>query len=172
LSEIRSLTTHAPDDFIPTMTQLCADVGVAVVFVHEIPRLRTSGATRWLNSSKAMIQLSLLYKRDDQLWFTFFHEAGHILLHGKNDIFLEGKGVAGNKENEANRFAADFLIPPLEYHNFNPRRRHFSEAEIINFAKRLGIAPGIVVGRLHHDRYLPITHLQHLKRPLMWSDDD
>lgn len=172
LIKIRSLTTRDPEEFVPVMTQLCAEAGVAVVFIHELPRLGTSGATRWLTPTKAMIQLSLLYKRDDQLWFTFFHEAGHILKHGKKDVFLEGKGVAGDKEDEANQFAADFLIPPSEYRNFNPKGRHFSEADVVEFANRLGIAPGIVVGRLQHDKYLPVTHLQYLKRPLAWSGDD
>jgi addiction module HigA family antidote len=171
LSEIRSLTTRNPEEFVPVMTQLCAEAGVAIVFVHELPRLRTSGATRWLTPTKALIQLSLLYKRDDQLWFTFFHEAGHILRHGKKDIFLEGAGVEDNKEVEADRFAADILLPPVEYRNFNPRGNHFSEAEINEFARQIGIAPGIVVGRLQHDGHLPMTHLNNLKRRLVWSDD-
>ena len=118
-----------------------------------------------------MIQLSLLYKRDDQLWFTFFHEAGHILLHGKRDIFLEGTGIGDDKEDDANQFAADTLISPAEYRRFNPRKEHFSAAEVNDFAEQIGIAPGIVVGRLQHDKYLPITHLNGLKRPLTWADD-
>ena len=171
LTEIRSLTTRNPEEFVPAITQLCAKAGVAVVFIHELPRLRTSGATRWLTSSKALIQLSLLYKRDDQLWFTFFHEAGHILKHGKKDVFLEGAGIEDEKEEEANRFGADVLIPPSEYRKFTPSGNHFSEADVIQFARQIGIAPGIVVGRLQHDGYLPRTHLNHLKRPLAWADD-
>jgi len=61
---------------------------VAIVFVPELPKLRVSDATRWLASNKALIQLSLRYKTDDHLWFTFFHDAGHILLHGKREMFL------------------------------------------------------------------------------------
>ena len=171
LSKIRSLTTSGPEEFVPAMTKLCAEAGVAVVFVHELPRLQTSGATRWLTPTKAMIQLSLLYKRDDQLWFTFFHEAGHILFHGKRDIFLEGTGVEDDKEDEANQFAADTLISPAEYRRFNPRKEHFSAAEVNDFAEQIGIAPGIVVGRLQHDKYLPITHLNGLKHPLTWVED-
>lgn len=171
LLEIRSLTTRDPEEFVPAMTQLCAEAGVAVVFIHELPRLRTSGATRWLTSNKALIQLSLLYKRDDQLWFTFFHEAGHILKHGKKDVFLEGAGVEDEKEEEANKFAEDILIPPSEYRKFTPSGYHFSEADVIQFAEQIGIAPGIVVGRLQNDGYLPRTHLNHLKRPIMWVED-
>ena len=52
----------------------------------ELPKTGTSGATRWLTPEKALIQLSLRHKSDDQLWFTFFHETGHVLLHGKRVV--------------------------------------------------------------------------------------
>jgi len=171
LSEVRSLTIKGPEEFVPAMQQQCAQAGVAVVFVHELPRLATSGVTRWLTPEKALIQLSLRYKTDDQLWFTFFHEAGHILLHGKKDIFLEGENGQGEKEEHADRFAADFLIPTAEYRQFQPRTGHFSEAEVIRFANGIGIAPGIVVGRLQHDKRLEITHLNGLKQRLIWAKD-
>ena len=83
LDKVRGLTVEPPEVFVPAMQKLCADAGVAVVFVPSIPKTGVSGATRWLNKDKAIIQLSLRYKTDDHLWFTFFHEAGHILLHGK-----------------------------------------------------------------------------------------
>ena len=119
------------------------------------------------------IQLSLLYKTDDHLWFTFFHEAGHILLHGKRDIFLEENSFSNTtKEDEANRFAADWLIPPREYKKFYPRGNYFSKAEIREFANRVGIAPGIVVGRLQHDGRIPMKNCNDLKRKLVWASDN
>ena len=171
LAEIRSMTTSGPREFVPAIQRLCAKAGVAVVFVHELPRLRTSGATRWLNSEKALIQLNLLYKTADQLWFTFFHEAGHILLHGKKDIFLEGENGKDEKEEQANRFAADILIPPIDYRHFHARTGHFSEVEVTTFAKNVGVAPGIVVGRLQHDKRLELNHLNGLKQRLVWAED-
>jgi HTH-type transcriptional regulator/antitoxin HigA len=169
LSEIRLLTTLDPQEFVPAMQSLCAQAGVAVVFVHELPHLRTSGATRWLNPNKALIQLSLLYKTDDHLWFTFFHEAGHILLHGKRDVFLEEGTGADDKEAEANNFSASILIPEEKYQHFTPHYGGFSEAEVLSFAREVGIAPGIIVGRLQHEKKLPITHLNKLKRKLIWA---
>lgn len=172
LDEIKLLTNESPDVFVPKIKELCAKAGVAVVFVHELRRLRTNGATRWLNPSKALIQLSLLYKTDDHLWFTFFHEAGHILLHGKRDIFLEGNIETNEKEEQANRFSADYLILPGEYKNFYPQGSFFSKAEIMEFSKKLGIAPGIVVGRLQHDKRIPMKNCNDLKRKLHWISDD
>ena len=89
-----------------------------VVLVPELPKTHVYGFTRWLTSNKALVQLSLRYKTDDILWFTFFHEAAHILLHGKKDIFFEFRGVDNEKEDAANRWAANFLIPEKDWEQF------------------------------------------------------
>ena len=73
---IRSLTVEPPEVFQAEVVRLCAEAGVVVAFVPELPKIRVSGATRWLTPHKAMMQLNLRYKTDDQLWFTFFHEEG------------------------------------------------------------------------------------------------
>ncbi|MEH2300897.1 MAG: helix-turn-helix domain-containing protein [Nostoc sp.] len=176
LQKIRTLTVEPPEIFQLKVERLCAEAGVAVVFVPQLPKTRTSGATHWLNPNKALIQLSLRYKTDDHLWFTFFHEAGHILLHGKRDLFLEGTGVTSvndqEKEEEANKFAADILIPPADLKTFLASVQQFSKANIIQFAAEIGIAPGILVGRLQHDNCLPPSHCNDLKQKLEWAFDD
>lgn len=169
LDEARALTDQPPEVFCRELPSACAKAGVAVTFVRELPRLRTSGATRWLSPTKALIQLSLRYKTDDHLWFTFFHEAAHILLHGKRDVFLEDDGGKTDKEQAADRFAADLLIAPQAYKAFVADRVLFSKAEIGGFARSIGIAPGIVVGRLQHDGRLPVTHCNDLKRHFKWA---
>ena len=168
LESIRSLTAELPENFQEETVRLCAEAGVAVVFVPQLPKARISGVTRWLTPDKAMIQVSLRYKTDDQLWFSFFHEAGHILKHGKRDIFIEGNGIDGEKEEEANRFASEFLIPATEYRRFTSRTKYYSKVEIATFAEKLGVAPGIVVGRLQHDKKIPMQNANGLKRRLAW----
>ena len=74
-----------------------------------------------------------------------------------------------NKEEEANRFAADWLIPRKMYTRF-VKTGIFSKTKIRSFASDLGIAPGIVVGRLQHDHYLPATHCNDLKRRFKWAE--
>ncbi|MEJ8548140.1 HigA family addiction module antitoxin [Brevibacillus borstelensis] len=169
LKEIRLLTKEDPDIFVPRMVELCAEAGVCVVFVPEIPRCRVNGATRWLTPTKALIQLSLRYKTDDHLWFTFFHEAGHILLHGKKGYFLEVADNHNDQEDEANKFAADFLIPHDSYKTF--LKGKITKSRVISFANQVGIAPGIIVGRLQHDGYLSYRFFNDLKVRLVWSDD-
>lgn len=162
LGRIRRLTKESPDVFEPEMKRLCAAAGVAVVFVPELTGTLLYGTTRWIGKEKALIQLSLRGKSDDHLWFTFFHEAGHILLHGKKDVFIEAKGEGcretggSEKEHEADRFAQDFLIPPGKYRAFIARGA-FNGRDIEEFAERIDIAPGIVVGRLQHDKIIPFS---------------
>ncbi len=169
LEKIRAMTTKPPETFEPEMVKLCAETGVAVTFVPELPGTRVYGATRWINPNKALIQLSLRGKSDDHLWFAFFHEAGHILYHGKKEVFIEEKDKPGNKaEQEADRFAQDFLIPPGEYKAFRSGGS-FDIAAIRRFAGKMGIAPGVVVGRLQHDKAIHFSKANSLKTSFQFA---
>jgi len=169
LGYLRGLTSQPAETFCKEIQARCASAGVAVAFVRELPRLRVFGAARWLSAEKALIQLSLYYKREDQLWFSFFHEAAHILLHGRRDIFVDlDKGTEDKQEEEANRFASDLLIPPRMYEAF-VGSKSFSAAKVTQFARQVGISPGIVVGRLQHDGHVEFSQLTHLKRRIDWS---
>jgi len=169
LVRIRALTVEPPEVFQPEVVRLCAEAGVAVVFVPELPRIRASGAVRWLTPTKALLQVCLRYKSDDQLWFTFFHEAGHILLHGKREAFIDDEnGDEGQKEQEASRFATDQLIPPPQWRRF-AARAHYSREAIVAFAEEVGVAPGIVAGRLQHEALMSPSHCNGLKRRLQWA---
>jgi len=164
LKKIRSLTTEPPEVFEPKMKEMCAKAGIALVFVSELPGTHLSGTTRWLGKDKALIMLSLRHKSDDHLWFSFFHEAAHVLLHGKRNVFLdETDRMSGDKEDEANQFARNMLIPEGEYSTFSARRR-FYRNDIEAFARKVGIAPGIVVGRLQHEEKIPHAWHNVLKR--------
>lgn len=170
LTDIRSLTVRDPKVFVPKLSEMCSSCGVAVAFVPELPKT-ASGATRWLSPTKALIQLSLRYKSDDHLWFTFFHEAAHILFHQKKSIFIETGTYDSIQEREANRFAANILIPQkkLNIYVANRPTNKFSMNSIREFAQQMGIAPGIVVGRLQYEDILKRSHCNDLKRKLVWG---
>ena len=168
LRRCRELTREDPETFCPTMQEACAIAGVAVLFVPELPGARVSGASRWLTPHRALIQLSLRFKTDDQLWFSFFHEAGHILLHTKRGIFIDDGTSTSTQEKEANAFASSTLIPDEAFEHFSATCPFSTEA-VLAFSDEQRIAPGIVVGRLQHERLVPYTHLNGLKRPLAWE---
>jgi HTH-type transcriptional regulator / antitoxin HigA len=163
LPELRALTSELPEIFAPKMQAICAASGVAVIFVEEIEGARASGVMRWLAPDKALIQLSFRYRTDDHLWFTFFHEIGHVLLHGKTDLWIEDTRSSGSdpREAEANEFSRDFLIPPAVAADL---RNLKSKSAVTDFARLSGIAPGIVVGRLQHDHIWPPRNGNGLKR--------
>lgn len=170
LGEVRTLTTTSPDHFEPEMQRLCAEAGVVLAFVPSIPRAHVSGAARWLKS-RAVIQLSLYGKTNDRLWFTFFHEAAHILLHGRNEVFLDDIGHIAKQsdlEKEANQLAARFLIPP-DMEKELPSLD--TEQSIKIFAQQINIHPGIVVGRLQHEQLVPYARFNWLKETFQWVDE-
>ncbi|MEI6451817.1 MAG: helix-turn-helix domain-containing protein [Actinomycetes bacterium] len=168
LATARALTTKAPEIFEDALVDLCAKAGVAVVFTPDLPKTRVSASVRWLTPRKALIQLGLRYKTDDHLWSGFYHEAVHVLKHGKKTPYLETDGLSDDAELEAGRIAADILIPRRQYEDFVSTTPVCSE-RIVDFAGSLGIAPGIVVGRLQHDGVIPYTHCNGLKRRFKWT---
>lgn len=155
LKEIRFLTRSKTEEFHPRMTHLCNEAGVTFVLVPPLKGTKLSGAAWWMSKNvpgkMPVIQQSLRGKRNDLFWFTFFHEAAHILLHSKKDTFLDEDRHDGTElENEADNWASDFIIPKNDWKEFIDQSV-FAKASIESFAARQGIAPGIVLGRLQHE---------------------
>lgn len=169
LRAVRRLTWQKhPAAFLPSIRRLCAEAGVAIVVARTPKGCPASGATRFLSKKKAMIVLSFRYRTDDQFWFTFFHEAGHLLLHSPDALFIEDESeTASNEEQEANEFAETILIPQefkTELHELWP-----DKDPILRFARRVGVAPGLVVGQLQHCGRISVSQLNWLKRRYDWD---
>jgi HTH-type transcriptional regulator / antitoxin HigA len=174
LAEIRGMTRRDFPLIRQRVQDLCASAGVALVITPELSGTHLSGAVRWLTPDKAVIQLSLRHKTDDQFWFSFFHEAWHVLDRKKADHLDSDpsgrKGTDGDaSEAEADRFARDTLIPPDAYARFIAAD-DFSEDAIRAFAKQQNVAPGVVVGRLQHDDHLNRSHFRSLKKSIAPSE--
>jgi HTH-type transcriptional regulator / antitoxin HigA len=169
LQEIREMTRRDFSMTRPRVEDLCASAGVALVITPEFAGTHISGAARWLTSQKAIIQLSLRHKTDDQFWFSFFHEGRHVLDRKKADhLDRDPSGLNPSDdpaEADADQFARDTLIPPASYARF-VETGDFSEEAVRAFAKEQNIAPGIVVGRLQRDRHVGRALLRSLKKPL------
>ncbi len=175
LSKIRSLTTiKDPTKFVPELTKICAQSGVAVVVVRTPRGCPVSGATKFISNDKALLLLSFRHLTDDHFWFAFFHEAGHLFLHtdllrGNKDFFLEDADSLSTIEEEAaNEFAENIIIPPEYKSKF--RALFPSTRNVIRFAVEIGIAPGLIVGQLHHSGRVPYRQLTKLQRHYRWED--
>lgn len=170
LPSLKLLTRlREPAEFIPQLQEQCAACGVAVVIERAPKGCPASGATR-VKSGKAILQLSVRYLRDDSFWFTFFHEAGHLILH-ENQLFLEWsdqRGLDSREEAEANTFAGYVLIPPSEEAAL--RALPHENRSIMRFAKNLSISPGIVVGQLQHRGLVRRDKLNFLKKRYSWVE--
>ncbi|MFA6917181.1 MAG: ImmA/IrrE family metallo-endopeptidase [Parachlamydiales bacterium] len=169
LPKIRAVTRLKNlQDIVATLRKLCAECGVAIVFLRTPSGCRASGATFFVSPDKAVMLLSFRYLSDDHFWFSLFHEAGHLLLHDKKGLFVEGEGPCSDKEEtEANEFSSTTLIPP----EYQPRllALRANVWDIVRFAKSIGISPGIVVGQLQHLKVLKRNHFNNLKSRYTWN---
>lgn len=144
LPELRASTRDDPASAFRAASASLHGVGVVLCVIPAIPGLGIHGATRWVNG-RPVIQLSLRGKTDDQLWFTIFHELGHVLRHGDKELYLADEDTGA--EREADAFAAELLIPADQEYRL-PRRRDLGAVR--RLAEEWGIAPGIVLGRAQH----------------------
>lgn len=168
VQSIRNLTREPIDIALKQAEKLCNEAGVALALVKPLKRMALSGAAWWLSPRKAIIQLTARHKTDDHLWFSFFHEAAHVLLHSKRDVYVDGKdGSETKQEVEADRWASNLLIPKLAWEQIT-QVSPLNEIVVREFAKEQGISSGIVVGRLQHESVIPWrSPLNSLKVPVV-----
>jgi HTH-type transcriptional regulator/antitoxin HigA len=171
LNHIRNMTRQSPVQFQSVLYQLLSDSGVALVLCPHLRGTFAHGATFWLGRDKAVVMMTIRYKWADIFWFTLFHELGHILLHNRQIVILEGTNgdqASNQLEAEADRFAADTLIPFSKYKEFIKARRFYPQ-DIERFASSIGISSGIVVSRLQKDDYLAPSWHNSLRVRFEWD---
>ena len=170
ISGFRRLTWYKrPALFLPKLKELLAEAGVKFAIVRAPKGCTASGAVRVLSNDTPHIQLSFRYLSDDQFWFTLFHEIGHLLLHYDQMPILESGEATNQKiEQEANEYAASVIVPAMFHEELFALGG--SRFPIINFAKKVGVAPGLIVGQLQHHGIIRFNQMQHLKRRFQWAD--
>lgn len=149
---LRTRSLNATEGFIEAVASL-AECGVTVVVVPEVEGCRAYGATRWIHG-RPVVQLSLRGKTDYQLWLTLAHELGHVRLHGRDQLFVDGIGPRDECEAEADEFANEALLPGVTNSDLELLKTH---DDVVDFARRHGVAPGIVVGLLHDGELWPFA---------------
>jgi plasmid maintenance system antidote protein VapI/Zn-dependent peptidase ImmA (M78 family) len=170
LTKIRGLTQIAkPSEFLPQLQAICAEAGVAVVTVKAPKGCRASGATFFASPNKAVLLLSFRYLTDDQFWFSFFHEAGHLVLHWDADLLIleTSDGPKSPREEEANQFAMDLLIP----RELQTRLPAASKTliGITRLARDAGVSYGIVLGQMQFRGLVRPDRFNRLKTRYKWE---
>jgi len=148
-----------------------------VAFIIQRTLLKTGvhGATFWLTPKKAVLVLTIRGAWADIFWFSLFHEMAHLVLHGKNRTFLENDSTDPDLrelEAQADAFAVNRLIPANDFEAFvADAAGRFSKVAVQTFAEHIEIDPGIVVGRLHHQKLVQPQMLNGLRSQYTWAED-
>ena len=158
LPELRSMTVQSPEVFMPRMREIFAECGVAFVLLPNLKNSGVNGAVKWINDERVVLAMNNRRLDADIFWFSLFHEIKHVLQKKIKTVFIsygEKEMIEMNEklEEDADNFATNYLIPVSAFRRFSPTK-YTSDAEIIAFAKSIGVHPGIVAGRLQHEGIL------------------
>jgi len=127
--------------------------GIRFVVIEPLPRVRIDGVSFWLSDDAPVIALSLRFNNVGSFWYALVHELMHIKHRDKAAVNNLEEEPTDAIERRASEEAADFLVPQSELRKFiRTNRPYFSSIKIENFAKKLNVHPGIIVGQLQHLR--------------------
>ena len=129
--------------------------GIPLIIERHLPRTHLDGAAIMIQLDKPIIGLTLRYDRIDNFWFCLIHEVAHLSLHygsGLTQFYddLDVEALDDPREQEADHLAGEALIPRNEWARSSAIRLRSPEAAQ-HLAKKLGIHPAIVAGRMRHE---------------------
>ena len=154
LKELRNIAAYPQETYkVPNVLE---SYGIRFVIVEPLQRCKVDGVAMWLDDVSPVIGISCRFDRVDSFWFTLCHELSHI--HHRDEAPLDSDLtdsmdammiVKNAIEIRANEEAADMLIPKDELESFVKRIGPlYSKDDIVRFAHRMKIHPGIIVGQL------------------------
>lgn len=159
--EIKKMSLQDPSFFYPKLEEMLLDCGIVLVGLPHLKNANLQGATKRFKNGSVLLLITDRNKGADIFWFSLVHELGHIY---HNDFYsnYEEKDLYKQKEDEADQFAQEFLIPFDLYNNFI-KNEDFSKSEVLRFSEELEIHPSILVGRLQNEGYIEYNQLYELK---------
>lgn len=164
LPRLRELLGY-PED-VRHVPRVLSEMGIRFVVVEHLPRTGLDGATFWLSREQPVIVVSCRYDRIDNFWFVLGHELAHVhngdALSVDENLVGENAQPTGEKpeiERHADEFSCNFLVPKREMDSFVARVRPlFSKQKINQFANRMKVHPGIIVGQLQGRDAIKYSH--------------
>lgn len=164
LSRLRKLANDSFINQFSKLKEILFSCGISLIFEPELPHTYVNGISYMINPNKAIIMISDRGKKNDIIWFTFFHEIGHLIKHSRKEVFVDlDDKEENNIEKEADKFARNILIPDKSYNEFIRNNKVFTEENLKDFSKRVNILPGILVGRLQKDGLIKWNEFNYLK---------
>lgn len=167
LPELRAMTLKKPEEFLPIMREIFSDCGIAFVLLPHLKNSGVNGAVKWVTEDRVVLAMNNRGLDADKFWFSLFHELKHVLQQKIKTVFVSSTveemiDINNSLEMEADKFAMNYLISPSDYRKLAPSR-FISDEEIVEFAQKIGIHPGIVAGRLQHDGIIAQNRCSKLK---------
>ena len=151
IDEIRRMTIQDPLVFFPRLQEILTQCGISFVLLPYLSKSNIYGATKWFSKDNVMLAISNRGEKADLFWFTLFHEISHVLMEHRRETLINMKG---NYDEVADNMAAEMLIPSKEWKEFVSYNL-YTEKSISDFAKKMGIHPCIVLGRLNKEERVP-----------------
>jgi HTH-type transcriptional regulator/antitoxin HigA len=159
-ADLRSLMTSEQE--VRHVPRLLSEFGIRFVVVEHLPKTRIDGATIWLDDGSPVLAVSIRYDRIDWFWHTLAHELVHILNEdesGFDDEIVGGDSLGDDEKPEleiaTDTMACNLLVPTPEIESFIARVHPlYSRTRINQFANRIQIHPGIIVGQLQKRKML------------------
>lgn len=161
LPTIREMTLLDPEIFYPKLTEMLLECGIVLVGLPNLKNANLQGATKRFRNGSVLLLITDRNKRSDIFWFSLIHEIAHIYY---NEFYSnqEDHEDYERKEDRADKFAENFLIPADKYNDFLIDKDLGREA-VLKFAEEIEIHPSIVVGRLQSDEHIGYSQLNDLK---------
>lgn len=161
-----------PATILQRLREACAVVGVSITTARAPEGCRASGASWFDANGRPVIHLSFRHLSEDHFWFTFFHEAAHIILHGQTHIDSDGVEVMGEdtekQEDEANAYAQEILLPD-DIRQDLLSRQVLSAKAIVQAAKVAKVTAGVIVGQLEKAEAIKHGKFSFLKHRYRWG---
>lgn len=156
--KLRQLAAYPQE--ILQLPEVLASFGIRLVVVEPLPGAKVDGAAFKIDGMP-VIAVSVRWDRIDAFWFTVMHEFMHI-KHGDAfsvDVNLVRESEFGltfavaddESEKSATNEAVETLVPQAELKSFIKRVSPlYATTRIIQFAHRIEMHPGVIVGQLQH----------------------
>ena len=169
LPKLKSMMFGNIGSGIQELQELLGKCGVAFQVVRNFRGAPVQGFIKESSAGKMILCLTIRRKRADSFWFTLFHEIAHVLYGDYAVRFVDFDSTASSIEARADDFARDILISPDQYYQFIRTNDCTSWPSIEQFAKKIGVQPFIVLGRLQNDGILDWSDYSNKVAKYVWA---
>ena len=138
---------------IASVPRILSGHGIRFLLVQALGASCLDAATLWLSDGAPAIAMTLRVDRVSNFWFVLGHQLAQLNADGANlqnsvafnlDDGRKDQAGYGPRDSAAHRAAMEFCVPAYPLAAFLARHSRFSEREIQDFARSLGVHPGLV----------------------------